>query len=220
MERTFAIGDIHGCIKTFEKLLFNEIQIQETDNIYCIGDYIDRGKKSKEVIDLILQLNRYGYQIYTIRGNHEQMMLDAIDNEAAMGIWMMNGGKVTMQSFGIKSLNDLSEIYVSFLNQTEFYLKTEQYIFAHAGLNFEIENIFEDKEAMLWVRDSNPQQPALGNKLMIHGHTPETLKYILNQKGNCINIDGGCVYIHIKHLGNLVAIDLNERKFISVSNCE
>lgn len=220
MERTFAIGDIHGCIKTFEKLLFDKIQIQKADNIYCIGDYIDRGKHSKEVIDLILQLNRDGYQIYTIRGNHEQMMLDAIANEAAMNTWMMNGGKVTMQSFGIETLNDLPEIYVSFLKQTEFYFKTEKYIFVHAGLNFEIENIFEDNEAMLWVRDSSPVQPALGNKLLIHGHTPETLKYILNQKGNCINIDGGCVYIHRKYFGNLVAIDLNERKFISLSNCE
>lgn len=220
MKRTFAIGDIHGCIKTFEKLLFDKIQIQKADNIYCIGDYIDRGKNSKEVIDLILQLNRDGYQIYTIRGNHEQMMLDAIANEAAMNTWMMNGGKITMQSFGIESLNDLPEIYVCFLKQTEFYLKTEEYIFVHAGLNFEIENIFEDSDAMLWVRDFSTVQPALGNKLLIHGHTPETLKYILNQKGNCINIDGGCVYIHRKHFGNLVAIDLNERKFISLSNCE
>lgn len=220
MERIFAIGDIHGCARTFETLLINQLQIQKSDSIYCIGDYIDRGKKSKEVIDLILQLNWDGYHINTLRGNHEQMMLDAISDEAALDIWMKNGGKVTMQSFGIDSLNDLPDKYEFFFNRTEFYFKTEEYIFVHAGLNFDFENIFEDEEAMLWIRDFSPVQPALGNRLLIHGHTPKSLKHILNQKGNCINIDGGCVYLNRKHLGNLVAIDLNEKKFISVSNCE
>ena len=46
------------------------------------------------------------------------------------------------------------------------------------------------------------------------------MKYIINQNGNCINIDGGCVYTHRKHLGNLVAFDLNKREFISINNCE
>lgn len=220
MERTFALGDIHGCSKTFEKMLLDKIQIRAGDTIYCIGDYIDRGNDSKGVIDLILNLNAEGYHIFTLRGNHEQMMLDAIFNEAALDIWMRNGGNATMQSFGIDSLNDLPDKYAFFLNQTEFYFETEEYIFVHAGLNFDNKDIFEDKEAMLWIRDFSPVQPSLGNKLLIHGHTPESLKYILNQKGNCINIDGGCVYTNHTHLGNLVAIDLNERKFISVSNCE
>ena len=220
MERTFAIGDMHGCIRTFDALLFNKIQIQKTDSIYCVGDYIDRGKSSKEVIDLILKLNAEGYHVYTLRGNHEQMMLDADSYEEAMDLWLKNGGKATMKSFEIDSLSDLPDKYLSFLMRTEFYLKKDNYIFVHAGLNFDIENIFEDKDAMLWARDFAPHQPALGNQLLIHGHTPESLKYILNQKGNCINIDGGCVYTNSACFGNLVAFDVNEKKFISISNCE
>ena len=202
MERIFAIGDIHGCSKTFEKMLFEKINIQKSDQIYCIGDYIDRGKNTKAVIDVILQLREEQYNIFTLRGNHEQMMIE------------------TIRSFGIGSLKDLPKKYVSFFKETRLYFETEKYIFVHAGLNFKRANIFEDKEAMLWKRDFSSQQPALGNKIMIHGHTPKPLKWILNQKGNCINIDGGCVYTHLLPFGKLVAIDLTEKKFIWSENVE
>ncbi len=65
---------------------------------------------------------------------------------------------------------------------------------------------------MLWSRDFFPQQPALENRLLIHGHTPIPLTFILKQTGNCINIDGGCVYTNRPHFGNLVAIDLQQRE--------
>ena len=220
MERIFAVGDIHGCSRTFKKLLADKIQLQKEDVVYCIGDYIDRGEDSKGVIDLILKLRNDGYNIYTLRGNHEQMMLDALNDKKALSLWLDNGGKSTLKSFGIKSMNDLPTEYFSFLNETEFYLQKDNYIFAHAGLNFKNENLFEDKEAMLWTRDFFPQQPALGDRLLIHGHTPIPLTFILKQSGNCINIDGGCVYRNRPHFGNLVAINLASREFIIEENCE
>lgn len=220
MERIFAIGDIHGCRKTFEKLLIEKIEIKKEDSIYCIGDYIDRGEDSKGVIDLILELRDKGYPIFTLRGNHEQMMLDARTDKRALSLWLDNGGKKTMKSFGIKSLDNLPAGYFSFLNETEFYLQKGNYIFVHAGLNFKNENLFEDKEAMLWERDFYPQQPALQNRLLIHGHTPIPLTFILQQKGNCINIDGGCVYRNRTNFGNLVAINLSDMEYLFEQNCE
>lgn len=220
MERIFAIGDIHGCSKTFEKLLTDKIQLTKEDEIYCIGDYIDRGEDSKGVFDLIIKLRAEGYHIYTLRGNHEQMMLEAVTDKRALNLWLDNGGKKTLKSFGIKSLEDLPSEYLSFLNETEFYLQKENYIFAHAGLNFKNENLFKDKEAMLWERDFFPQQAVLGDRLLVHGHTPIPLTFILKQKGNCINIDGGCVYTNRPHFGNLVAIDLKKREFLIEENCE
>ena len=123
MERIFAIGDIHGCSKTFAKLLTNKIQLTKEDNIYCIGDYIDRGDDSKGVIDLILKLRAEDYHIYTLRGNHEQMMLDAVNDKKSLNLWLDNGGKNTLKSFGIKSLDELPQEYFSFLKETEFYLQ-------------------------------------------------------------------------------------------------
>ena len=220
MERIFAIGDIHGCRKTFEKLLFEEIELKKSDSIYCVGDYIDRGEDSKGVIDLILALRQGGYSIFTLRGNHEQMMLDAMNDKRALSLWLDNGGKKTMKSFGIKSLDNLPTEYFSFLNETAFYLEKDNFIFAHAGLNFINEDLFEDKEAMLWERDFYPQQAALKNRFLIHGHTPIPLNFILQQKGNCINIDGGCVYRNRPNFGNLVAINLPNKDYLIMENCE
>lgn len=220
MERIIAIGDIHGCRKTFENLLFNSLQIKKEDQIYCIGDYIDRGKDSKGVIDLILRLREESYNIITLRGNHEQMLLDCLVDEEALDLWIQNGGAETIRSFGIGSIEDLSKKYWTFLKQTDLFIETEKYIFVHAGLNFFRKDIFQDKEAMLWIRDYYPNQPALKDKLLIHGHTPKPLKSILKQKGNCINIDGGCVYNHMASLGNLVAIDLTNRLFLWEENCD
>lgn len=220
MERIFAIGDIHGCRKTFEKLLTEKLEIKKEDAIYCIGDYIDRGGDSKGVIDLIIKLRAEGYSIFTLRGNHEQMMLDAVTDKKALGLWLDNGGKKTLKSFGIKSLDNLPHEYLTFLNETEFYVEKDNYIFAHAGLNFKNENLFEDKESMLWERNFYPQQPALKNRLLIHGHTPIPLTFILQQKGNCINIDGGCVYRNRPNFGNLVAINLPGMEYLTEENCE
>src|SRR5258708_708088 len=149
MPRIFAIGDIHGCCKTFKKLLLEEINVQLSDKIYCIGDYIDRGNDSKGVIDFILELRIAGYPIYTLRGNHEQMMVEP----ERLGQWLENGGGETLKSFGISSVSQLPFQYLAFLKQTEFFIETDKYIFVHAGLNFRIDNPFTDEEAMIWTRD-------------------------------------------------------------------
>jgi serine/threonine protein phosphatase 1 len=99
MERLFFIGDIHGCSKTFRKLITGVIGIRKSDSIYCIGDYIDRGPGSREVIDFIISLRQSGFRVYTLRGNHEQMLLDSGKGANAFSLWLMNGGDTTLESF-------------------------------------------------------------------------------------------------------------------------
>ncbi len=220
MPRIFAISDIHGCSKTFEKLLLHELQIRKSDKIYCIGDYIDRGPDSKGVIDFIISLRASGYNIYTLRGNHEQMMMDSEKSEEDFAHWYTNGGNTTLLSFGIDLYSEIPAIYKSFFSNTKLCIQTGQYIFVHAGLNFYNNDIFEDKEAMLWIRTFNSYQNALGTKKLIHGHTPASLEVIVKQQGNCINIDGGCVFAQNSSLGKLVALNLSNNKFHSIHNCE
>lgn len=220
MDRIFAIGDIHGCSQTFKKMISEKIQLTKTDQIYCIGDYIDRGEDSKGVIDFIMELRTKGFAVFTLRGNHEQMMLDALHDNYALDLWLANGGKKTLQNFGINSLDEMEEKYWNFFHETSLCFETDQYIFVHAGLNFYQKNIFADKEAMLWIRDFDCNAPALNNRLLIHGHTPTSLDIILKQKGCCINIDGGCVYTKNTGLGHLVALELPSRSFIWQKNCD
>ena len=104
MPRVFVIGDIHGCCKTFRKLILDKINIKKTDKIYCLGDYIDRGPDSKGVIDFIINMRKKGYMIHTLRGNHEQLLLDSENDEKSFEHWTKNGGDKALSSFKIDSI--------------------------------------------------------------------------------------------------------------------
>lgn len=221
MPRIYAIGDVHGCCNTFKKLLLEKLAIQKTDSVYCIGDYVDRGNDSKGVLDFIIDLRGKGYQIHTVRGNHEQMMLDSTIDEERLQLWLKNGGVETLKSFGIASINELQRKYLTFLKRTKLFIATNEYIFVHAGLNFRIENPFTDKEAMLWTRDDYFDTSKINNRIVIHGHTPIPFETFFNQPnpGN-INIDGGCVYNHTPGFGNLIALSLPDMKWMPVKNID
>jgi serine/threonine protein phosphatase 1 len=219
--RTFAISDIHGCARTFQKLVQEVIHLQKSDNLYLIGDFIDRGNDSKGVVDFILHLQEEGHHLFLLRGNHEQLMMDSVNDKETFTLWIKNGGDQTLKSFGIKSYNDLPLKYQSFFEKTEHCLTYEKFIIVHAGLNFNNDNLFEDVEAMLWTRDMKIDKQKLGNRLIVHGHTPLPLDSILsqNQQG-AVNIDGGCVYHKAKGYGYLVAYNLTEGTFHYARNVE
>ncbi|MCK4813101.1 MAG: serine/threonine protein phosphatase [Candidatus Marinimicrobia bacterium] len=221
MLKIYAIGDIHGCSRTFNSLLIKELKINKRDKVYCLGDYIDRGPDSKGVIDIILDLRRKGYQIHTLRGNHEQMFMDSINNKQEFQKWINNGGNFTMKSFNIQSYKDLSPQYKQFFRNTKYYIHKNNFLFVHAGFNVDNENIFEDKQFMLWKRGFSLNNNELYMKRIIHGHTPISINSIINSaKTQVINIDNGCVFKKYKYLGSLVAINLTENIIIKTRNID
>lgn len=221
MERLFFIGDIHGCNRTFRKLISDEIGIRKTDRIICVGDYIDRGSDSKGVIDFILELKSNNYMVYTIRGNHEQMLLDSKNDMNAYSLWIMNGGDTTLRDFNVESAADLDPVYTDFFKNTELYILEDDFIAVHAGLNFNTAAPLEDKKSMLWIRDYRVDTKFLGNRLLIHGHTPADGDFIKSQNFTSpFNIDGGCVYRNIEGMGSLFALNFYEQKLIEVPNID
>jgi len=72
--RLFAIGDIHGCFDSLKVLVGNKIKLQKDDKLILLGDYIDRGEKSREVVDFVMELQEKGFDIIPLRGNHETML--------------------------------------------------------------------------------------------------------------------------------------------------
>lgn len=220
MTRIIAIGDIHGCAKTFHKLVMDEIKIRKSDTIYCIGDYIDRGPDSKGVIDLIIDLRKKGYAIRTLRGNHEELMMESLQDRQAHMDWYINGGDATLRSFGVSSYADFLPEYKTYFNCTRFYYTHGPYIFVHAGLNFGPEDIFKDREAMLWIRNFTIDERKLADRIIVHGHTPRPLQMILKQRDNVYNLDAGCVYTERHGHGYLVALNLTDREWFEVKNCE
>ncbi len=221
MGRLFFIGDIHGCSETFRKLVKERIGIRKDDTLCCLGDYVDRGPDSKGVVDFIMELREGGYRIYTLRGNHEQMLLDSEEGGFQYDLWMQNGGYQSLESFGIDTVQELSPLYKDFFNATEFYIETDDFIAVHAGLNFETRNPLHDIEAMLWIRDFWVDGSYLKNKVLIHAHTPISGDMlILQELAGAVNLDGGCVYKHIPGLGSLFALDFHGKKFVKAENID
>ena len=221
MGRAFAIGDIHGCSVTFRKMVKDVIRLQKEDTLYCLGDYVDRGRDSKGVIDFILELRAQGHAVHTLRGNHEQIMIDSVLGQERFDHWSINGGDATLQSFGVDSYNELSAEYKAFFGDTEYYRTYDRYILVHAGLNFAIPDPFQDTVSMMWIRGFEVDDEFLGNRILVHGHTPIELDRIRQQPGGKVfNIDGGCVYRARAGMGNLIGLELGENRIIAVPNAD
>ena len=218
-ERLFAIGDIHGCFDSFRELVEDKIEINNGDKLVLLGDYIDRGNQSKEVIDYIIELQQKGFDIIPLIGNHESMLLDAIGNEENFFLWIQNGCSKTMESFKINSLKDFPKFYIDFFKALPFYYSYKKFIFVHAGFNDEISNPFEDKYHMIWTCRGKYSNPILRDKTIIHGHSPipeSSCKRRIQENNPVINIDTGCVYSDNVGYGLLSAIELNSMKLFSV----
>jgi serine/threonine protein phosphatase 1 len=221
MSRIIAIGDIHGCNKTLRQLVLNEISLRQDDELVFIGDYVDRGPDSKGVVDFILDLKAKGYRMHTLRGNHEQLMLESMMDLESIQLWHINGGRQTLESFGVNSFSQLEEKYKQFFLNTEHFWATDQYVFVHAGLDFGRDDPFENKEAMLWIRDFQMYPERIGGRKIIHGHTPMHADLIPKQKeSNIIDIDGGCVYKSRPGYGVLFALCLPEMRFVGITNID
>jgi serine/threonine protein phosphatase 1 len=213
-KRLFAIGDIHGCFNTFQTLLEQKIQISEGDRFILLGDYLDRGIQSKEVIDYIIGLKEKGVDIVPLLGNHESMLLDAYNNEGLTSKWIQNGGSETLKSFNLTSLKNIEPKYIEFFKGLFYYFAFEEYLFVHAGFNDSDINPFADKYSMIWLCKQTYENPLLMNKIIIHGHRPITVdvcKEIVHSNKNVINLDTGCVYSNMTGYGTLTAIELNTR---------
>ena len=218
-KRLFAIGDIHGCFNAFHILLDQKIRIVKSDKVILLGDYIDRGINSKEVIDYIIDLQAKGFDIVPLSGNHEAMLLVAYENEELVSTWIQNGGSETLKSFSISSLNDMEAKYIEFFKGLPCYYAFKEYLFVHAGFNDSVPDPFADKYSMIWVFKQTYENPLLMDKIIIHGHRPipvDDCKKMVHSNKNVLNLDTGCVYSNVTGYGTLTAIELNTRSLYFV----
>lgn len=232
-QRRFIIGDIHGCLKTFRKLVMDTIRLTREDTLYLLGDYIDRGPDSKGVVDYIFELQDRSFRIFPIMGNHEYLFLKAWENEAYFDLWNQNGSQQTLESFGVPHekvrsyewVSHIPEKYIGFFKMLPLYIETEDFFFVHAGLSTGKDDPLNDVDSLLWTRWEDHNDSILGQRILIHGHTPvplEIIKAQLKEKDEkkVINLDGGCVVKIRPDLGNLVGLDLDSFHLYSERNCE
>ena len=226
MREHWVIPDIHGCVRTLRALIEDLIQPSKHDWLYFLGDYIDRGPSSKEVIDYVMYLQKEDYNIRTLMGNHEEYLIKSYDDEqnlkSIMGIrqtnkkkkeWLFHGGKETLKSFGLTDLKDFPKDYLEWMKSLEYFIELDNFYLVHAGFNFKLKNPFEDKDSMLWIREYDIDKKKIGNKRIIHGHVPVSLEFIdlsIKNKGyKYIDLDNGAYMTKRDGFGNLVALELN-----------
>lgn len=230
MREHWVIPDIHGCAKTLKALIEDMVKPSKHDWLYFLGDYIDRGPGSKEVIDYLMNLQYEDYNIRTLMGNHEDYLIKSYEEEinlkSLFGLkyknrkkkeWLFHGGKETMESFKLVDLKDFPVKYLEWMKNLEYYIELENFILVHAGFNFNSEKPFEDTNSMLWVREYDIDSNIVKNKKIIHGHVPVSLEFIDNSIKNksykFIDLDNGC-YMHDRvGYGNLVALELNSLEY-------
>ncbi len=224
--RRFAISDIHGCAKTFKALL-ERIAFTPEDELYLLGDYIDRGPDIKSVVDHIRNLQRDGYTVHCLRGNHEEMFLDSLMNATDYRMWRSNGGWEMMESFDCnRDIQKIPEEYICFFTDLPFYLEVDEYILVHGGLNFFESDPFQDEHSMVWARhwQKDTDYDWLKDRIILHGHTAMKQDLIKDHykklaKRQVLGVDCGCVYTHFS-MGYLCAFDMTNRKILFQPNVD
>lgn len=212
-DKIVAIGDVHGCANTL-KALWKKLESFEDYIHLFVGDYIDRGPDSKEVVNFLLNVKNDRKTVF-LRGNHEVMLLEALETGNSRN-WMINGGQATLDSYGKSAtLGDIPDDHIEFFRKTRLYYETENYFFVHAGIPPTL-SVKESKEMssahnyFFWGRDHLNAFAPPWEKTVVFGHTPQ--QFPIQQRG-MIGIDTGCVY-NRAGLGKLTAVRLPEIKFM------
>ena len=192
--RRLIIGDIHGC---YDRLiaLMDKINIDlDSEKLVFVGDYIDRGPDSYEVVDYLINLKKKYPDIIFIKGNHEDM-LDKYLSETDRFTYLINGGQQTLESYSrhYKPTDGslIPESHLEFFKSLVLYHETDHYIFVHAGLRKNVPLEKQKPEDLLWIRKNFIQSNYDFGKQVVFGHTP--LPEPLLQP-NKIGIDTGAVY--------------------------
>jgi serine/threonine protein phosphatase 1 len=168
--RTLAIGDIHGCQLALRKLL-EQIQPTAEDNVVLLGDVVDRGPATREVIEQILDLQNKCRLIF-IMGNHEEMMLSALAGGEWANSWPSYGGIATVASYGGDEKQIPAE-HLEFLRTGLDYWENESAVFVHANLEPRVPLEQQHPEWLRWTHLSGFERPLPSGKQVICGHTPQ-----------------------------------------------
>jgi serine/threonine protein phosphatase 1 len=209
----FAIGDVHGCAPELHRLLA-ELPLTKDATLVFLGDMVDRGNYTREVIETILDLEKK-YKVVALLGNHEDMMLEflAQSTSAEAGAFIMNGGSSTLASYADDFGNyTIPAEHMDFFYNLRLYYETDRFFFVHAGVPekpLSELNPVKDRPVFLWTRGPFLKSNYNWGKIIVHGHTPVSDAEV---RSNRVNVDTGCFFD-----GRLTAIEVNSGTLFSVA---
>ena len=204
MSRYIAITDIHGELKKLTNLL-SKLKTRPDDIFVFMGDYIDRGANSKEVVDTVIKQSKTNKCIYLI-GSHEYAMLHSEEDDYYKFLFENYGGPATARSYG--GFNNIMKIHGDFYKNLKFYYLTDKYLFVHAGINPAYPLEKQNEVDLVYIRGKFIYSKHNLPQKIIFGHTEFDKPYIDDDK---IGIDLGCGKYPNAHLCALI-LDENEKE--------
>lgn len=193
--RVFGIGDIHGCDDLLEAIIVGIDVASKNDPkppiIVFLGDYVDRGPASRQVLDRLISLGTEGRNARFICGNHEEAMLRFLREVEGGLAWPGYGGRETMASYGVSCPDDEQDLdgwrltrehlreaipaaHMRFLWGLEDKIEIGDYLFVHAGLRPDRTISAQSQRDLRWIREPFLSDPRPFSHVVVHGHTPSS----------------------------------------------
>ena len=212
-ELVYAIGVIHGRMDLLSALLAligqDAVRSDHANKtLIFLGDYVDRGPDSRGVIERLSEGLPDGFEAHFLKGNHEQFLLDFLQDPKWLAPWRGNGGDPTLLSYGVDVgrldrvsapseawraafAQALPDRHLKFLQGLGLNCVIGDYVFVHAGLRPGVPLSDQVPADLLWIRNEflDAQEPF--GKVVVHGHTPERKPVV---RENRIGIDTGAVF--------------------------
>lgn len=206
--RIYAIGDIHGRADLLRTLLGKVDADRKRRPIerpiaVFLGDYVDRGLSSREVLDILLEY-RTNCETVFLKGNHETLIVDFLEDPSVLDYWRSCGGLETLLSYGLKPsfrssaeermklsqqfADAISHDHLVFLRSLERYFRCGDFLFVHAGIRPTVALTDQDEKDLLWIRNEFLEYEKPFGPFVVHGHTPV---HVPDMRKNRLNIDTG-----------------------------
>ena len=232
----YAVGDVHGradlLVRMLEKLE-QEPAAREAGTqpvVLFLGDYVDRGPDSREVIDLLLSGRPEGFEKRFLKGNHEAALLAFLDDPIAHKAWLGHGGLATLAAYDVYPLpslgagadqierarDDLAQrlppAHLRFLHELERFALLGDYLFAHAGVDPRKRLDEQGDSDLFWIRRRFIDDGRVLSHRIVHGHTPSERPY---QDLRRIGVDTGAYF---SNMLSAVRLSGEAAEFVSVTN--
>lgn len=187
----YAVGDIHGCYDLLQELIDrirdDARRVTGRRVLVTLGDYVDRGPKSAQVLDWLCGPGPEGFERISLAGNHEAMMLEFLDNPSLSSPWLEFGGLETLASYGVDLQRfhragqrerqamlqaSIPPAHMDLLRNLPTLLVTPRTVFVHAGLRPGVELTEQSDGDLLWIREPFLSAVIEQGPWIVHGHTP------------------------------------------------
>ncbi len=188
--RTIAIGDVHGCLAALDAVI-TAVRLTPDDTLVVLGDCVDRGPSSCQVIERLLQLSTE-FNVVPILGNHEEMMLAAAQQTTAGIDWIGCGGRETLESYGVDKPSELPPLHLRYLSEWHDYYETDSHFFAHGNYDSSLALDDQPWDELRWrpLRWHLPGRHISGKRAVL-GHSSQKNGEVLKLK-QLVCIDTYC----------------------------